>query len=172
MKFYPESLGNCTRLFQFYNGGWRPRWQWYSWGWWWGGWYYTWSYDTEDYGIADVALDVEFGYQNTQLSGQFKTPGWGQMVGTIDNGVKLNTWQHLTFVWNDDYSGYSLYLDGEKRVSASGKVIPEQFTHENFIGKGYFDGWTGMFKGGVEWFRGFDYPLGPDEIQQDMDDDW
>ena len=172
MKFFSESLGNCTRLFQFYNGGWKPRWQWYSWGWWWGGWYYTWTYDTEDYGIADVALDVEFGYQSTQISGQFKTPWWGQMVGTIDNGLKLNTWQHLTFVWNDDYSGYSLFLDGEKKASASGKVIPEQFTHENFVGKGYFDGWTGMFKGGVEWFRGFDYPLGPDEIQQDMDDDW
>ena len=172
MKFFPESLGNCTRLFQFYNGGWRPRWQWYRWGWWWGGWYYTWSYETEDYGIADVALDVEFGYQNRQISGQFKTPWYGNMVGTIDNGVKLNTWQHLTFIWNDDYSGYSLYLDGEKRASASGKIIPEQFTHENFVGKGYFDGWTGMFKGGVEWFRAFDYPLGPDEIQQDMDDDW
>ena len=172
MKFFPESLGNCTRLFQFYNGGWRPRWQWYRWGWWWGGWYYTWSYDTEDYGIADVALDVEYGYQNTQISGQFKTPSWGQMVGTIDNGLKLNTWQHLTFVWNDNFSGYSLYLDGVKRATASGKQIPEQFTHENFIGKGYFDGWTGMFKGGVEWFHGFDYPLGPDEIEQDMDDDW
>ena len=168
LKFYSESLGNCTRLFQFYNGGYRYSWSWNWWGW------SQWTYDTENYGLARDALDVELGYQSTGIYGQYKTPGYPgwNLVAPMENSLRLNTWQHLTFIWNENYSGYSLYLEGVKISTCSKTPINEGLTSENFIGKGYFDGWTGMFKGGMEWFRAFDYPLGPDEIQQDMDDDW
>jgi hypothetical protein len=171
LKFYCESLGNCTRLFQFYNGGWTSYWQWAWWGW---GWQQQWRYDAENYGVATDALDIELGYQSTGIYGQYKTPGYPgwNLVGAMDNSLKINNWQHLTFIWNDNYSGYALYLDGVKISTCSKTPINEQFTWENYIGKGYWDGWTSMFKGGMEWFRAFDYPLGPDEIQQDMDDDW
>jgi len=171
LKFYCESLGNCTRLFQFYNGGWTSYWQWAWWGW---GWQQQWRYDAENYGVATDALDIELGYQSTGIYGQYKTPGYPgwNLVGAMDNSLKINNWQHLTFIWNDDFSGYALYLDGVKISTCSKTPINEQFTWENYIGKGYWDGWTSMFKGGMEWFRAFDYPLGPDEIQQDMDDDW
>jgi len=171
IKFYSESLGNCTRLFQFYNGAWTYSWQWVWWGW---GWQQQWRYDAENYGLATDALDIELGYQSPGIYGQYKTPGYPgwNLVAAMDNSLKMNNWQHLTFIWNDDYSGYSLYLEGIKISSCSKTPINEQFTWENYIGKGYWDGWTSMFKGGMEWFRAFDYPLGPDEIQQDMDDDW
>ena len=171
LKFYSESIGNCTRLFQFYNGGWTYSWQWVWWGW---GWQQQWRYDSENYGVATDALDVELGYQSTGIYGQYKTPGYPDwnLVAPMENSLKLNNWQHLTFIWNDTFSGYSLYLEGVKISSCSKIPIQEQFTWENYIGKGYWDGWTSMFKGGIEWFRAFDYPLGPDEIQQDMDDDW
>jgi len=171
IKFYSESLGNCTRLFQFYNGAWTYSWQWVWWGW---GWQQQWRYDAENYGLATDALDIELGYQSPGIYGQYKTPGYPDwnLVAAMDNSLKMNNWQHLTFIWNDDYSGYSLYLEGIKISSCSKTPINEQFTWENYIGKGYWDGWTSMFKGGMEWFRAFDYPLGPDEIQQDMDDDW
>jgi hypothetical protein len=171
LKFYSESLGNCTRLFQFYNGAWTYSWQWVWWGW---GWQQQWRYDAENYGLATDALDIELGYQSPGIYGQYKTPGYPgwNLVAAMDNSLKMNNWQHLTFIWNDDYSGYSLYLEGIKISSCSKTPINEQFTWENYIGKGYWDGWTSMFKGGMEWFRAFDYPLGPDEIQQDMDDDW
>jgi hypothetical protein len=171
IKFYSESLGNCTRLFQFYNGQWTSYWQWDWWRW-------TYQqitrYDSENYGLATDALDIELGYQSPGIYGQYKTPGYPgwNLVAAMDNSLKMNNWQHLTFIWNDDYSGYSLYLEGILINSCSKTIIQEQFTWENYIGKGYWDGWTGMFKGGMEWFRAFDYPLGPDEIQQDMDDDW
>jgi hypothetical protein len=168
LKFYCESIGNCTRLFQFYNGGYRQSWSWNWWGW------SSWTYDTENYGLATDALDVELGYQSTGIYGQYKTPGYPgwNLVAPMENSLRLNTWQHLTFIWNENYSGYSLYLEGVKISTCSKTPINEGLTTENFIGKGYFDGWTGMYKGGMEWFRAFDYPLGPDEIQQDMDDDW
>jgi len=171
VKFYSESVGNNTRLFQFYNGAWTSSWQWV---WWWGWqWQQQWRYDAENYSIATDALDVEFGYP-MGIYGQYKTPGYpgGNLVAAMENSLKINNWQHLTFIWNDNYSGYSLYLDGVKISSCSNTPINEQFTWENYIGKGYWDGSTSMFKGGMEWFRAFDYPLGPDEIQQDMDDDW
>ena len=168
LKFYCESIGNCTRLFQFYNGGYSAG---YVWSWW--GWQWNWRYDTENYGVSTDALDIELGYQDTNISTQYKTPGYPN--GNMSAGaqiLKLNTWQHLTFIWNDDFSGHTMYLNGNQVASAKGTPIAEAFTKENFIGKGYFDGWTGMFKGGMEWFRGFDYPLTADEIRQDMDDDW
>jgi hypothetical protein len=65
-----------------------------------------------------------------------------------------------------------MYIDGVQVAQATGTSIAEAFTTQNYIGKGYFDGWTGMFKGGVEWFRAFDYPLTKEEMLQDMNDDW
>jgi hypothetical protein len=166
MKFYCETVGAWTRLWQLYNGG-------YNWGWqrgWWGGWYVGYSYNTEDYGVATDALDIELGHYNTDLAPQYKTPGV-QIYKGAPNGVKLNTWQHVTLVWNDNFSGFTMYIDGKQAAVASGNPIAEAWTRENFIGKGYY-GQSSMFKGGVEWFRAFDYPLGPDEIRQDMADDW
>ena len=169
LKFYSESLGNCTRLWQLYNGGYSAG---YVWSWW--GWQWNWRYDAENYGVSTDALDIVFGYQDTSLCTQYKTPGYpnGNMSTCVGNGVKLNQWQHLTFIWNDDFSGHTMYLEGVQVASAKGTPIAEAFTQENYIGKGYFDGWTGMFKGGMEWFRAFDYPLTPAEMKQDMEDDW
>ena len=170
MKFYCESVGNCTRLWQFYNGGYSGGWQWTWWGWW----QWSYRYDAENYGISTDALDIEMGYQSTDLCTQYKTPGYPNynMSACASGGIKLNTWQHLTFVWNDTHSGHTMYIDGVQVAQASGSPIGDAFTQENYIGKGYFDGWTGMFKGGVEWFRAFDYPLSAAEILQDIQDDW
>ena len=164
MKFYCETVGQWTRLWQLYNGG-------YNWGWQWGGWgwYYGYSYNTEDYGSATDALDIELGYFSLDLAPQYKTPGAQLYRNTT--ALKLNTWQHVTLVWNDNFSAYTMYLDGKQVATASGNPIAEAWTRENFIGKGYY-GQSSMFQGGVEWFRAFDYPLGPDEIKQDMADDW
>lgn len=170
MKFYCESVGNCTRLWQFYNGGYTGGWRW---NWWWG-WQWQSYWENENYGVSTDALDIELGYQSTDLCTQYKTPGYPNynMSGCASNGVKLNTWQHLTFIWNDTYSGHTMYIDGVQVAQATGTSIAEAFTTQNYIGKGYFDGWTGMFKGGVEWFRAFDYPLTKEEMLQDMNDDW
>jgi hypothetical protein len=65
-----------------------------------------------------------------------------------------------------------IYVDGVKRISGAGTSTPEQITNENYIGRSVVDNDHRLHRGGMEWFRGFDYALTPDEIKQDMDDDW
>jgi hypothetical protein len=83
-----------------------------------------------------------------------------------------NQWFHFAMVWDDDFSGYALYVNG---VLTQHQFIPPygvQLMMEQIrIGcDNHPEGqsWTG----GMAWFRAFDYRLSTELIQQDMNDDW
>jgi hypothetical protein len=94
------------------------------------------------------------------------------MYADAPNSMPLNQWIHLTWVWNDTYTGYTLLINGKEVAQGTGPEIGDPVTYNNFIGKAFWDGSHGLIKGGMEWFRAFDYPLTADEISQDMDNDW
>ncbi len=81
-------------------------------------------------------------------------------------------WFHFAMVWDDDFSGYVLYLNGNP--SQHYACAPYDITtimEQMRIGSDWADdksGWTG----GIAWFRAFDYRLSQDLIQRDMNDDW
>jgi Concanavalin A-like lectin/glucanases superfamily len=86
--------------------------------------------------------------------------------------ITYNTWTHIAIVWDDDWNGYAMYINGALvgQLQAPGpdvKLIFEQIR----IGSADSQdgaGWTG----GIAWFRGFDHRLGVDDIKMDMGDDW
>ena len=97
----------------------------------------------------------------------------GDSINAQQSGmIKPKTWQHFTWIWNGDFTAVDIYVDGVKQMSGSGNSLAEQITNENFIGRSAADDDHRMHNGGMQWFRGFDYPLSAEEIQQDMDDDW
>jgi hypothetical protein len=81
-------------------------------------------------------------------------------------------WFHVALVWEDDFSGYIMYVNGVAgpRQPCPGydvKLMMEQIR----IGcDSHPEGqnWTG----GIAWFRAFDYRLNDDLVKRDMNDDW
>jgi hypothetical protein len=84
----------------------------------------------------------------------------------------LGSWIHFTFVWDDDFTGYTTYVNGSQSVRAFAPAYDISTIMETMcIGcDNHPEGasWTG----GIAWFRGFDYRLGPDQITMDMNDGW
>jgi len=86
----------------------------------------------------------------------------------------MGQWFHLAFVWDEDFKGYNMYING-----VAGKPFklntppysPELMMEQIRIGCDVHpDGqsWTG----GIAWFRAFDYKLNEELIARDMNDDW
>jgi hypothetical protein len=81
-------------------------------------------------------------------------------------------WFHFAFVWDDDFSGYAIYINGKVAANLPAAVVDPRTIYEQIrIGSDATDdgaAWTG----GIAWFRGFDYRLSQDLIAQDMSDNW
>jgi hypothetical protein len=81
-------------------------------------------------------------------------------------------WFHFAFVWDDDFSGYAVYINGKLVANLPAAVVDPLTIYEQIrIGSDATDdgaAWTG----GIAWFRGYDYRLSPDLIARDMSDDW
>jgi hypothetical protein len=83
-----------------------------------------------------------------------------------------NQWFHLAFVWDDDFNGYTMYINGTEVLRGFVPAYDPQLIMEQIrIGSdSHADGqW---WSGGIAWFRAFDYRLGTDLITRDMNDDW
>ena len=92
-----------------------------------------------------------------------------------DNGTcsyTPGTWFHFAFVWDEDYTGYTMYKDGAQAgrgfiPAYSPTLIMEQIR----IGcDNHPEGQT--WTGGIAWCRMFDYRLSTSLIQTDMNDAW
>ncbi len=83
-----------------------------------------------------------------------------------------NQWFHLAFVWDDDFNGYTMYVNGKEAIRAFIPAYDPQLIMEQIrIGSDTFaDG--SWWSGGMAWFRAFDYRLSTDLITRDMNDDW
>jgi hypothetical protein len=64
-----------------------------------------------------------------------------------------------------------MYIDGNLVGTSAATTNPDIITTDNYIGFA-FPGETTPFRGGMQWFRAFDYPLTAEDIAGDMDDDW
>jgi hypothetical protein len=83
-----------------------------------------------------------------------------------------NQWFHLAFVWDDDFNGYTMYMNGKEVIRGFIPAYDPQLIMEQIrIGSDPFaDG--SWWSGGIAWFRAFDYRLSTDLITRDMNDDW
>jgi hypothetical protein len=169
-KVFMESYGYHPRIWQFYNGSGigRHEWSWRTFRHEW-----RWRLENETWASSRDNVQMALGYYTGDLIPCFKqNENQGHSIYAGGSNIPLNRWVHITWIWNADYTGYDLLLDGNRVLSATGPEIADTFTEQNFIGKAFFDGTHSLVKGGMEWFRAFDYPLSADEIATDMDDDW
>jgi hypothetical protein len=100
----------------------------------------------------------------------------GAFMNNISNGGSCTytpgTWFHFAFVWDEDFTGYTMYMNGAQAgrgflPAYSPTLIMEQVR----IGcDNHPEGqnWTG----GIAWCRMFDYRLSSTMIQTDMNDAW
>lgn len=114
-------------------------------------------------GAADAGRvsDIQpYFYQNAWVSGQ----GLSQ--------YPMTQWFHFAFVWDDDFTAYTVYVNGKQTARAFVPAYDPMLMMEQIrIGCDTHpegQAWTG----GIAWFRGFDYRLSTDLIQVDMNDDW
>ena len=183
MKVWCDSLQNRDSFFSFYNGKWEEQREIRFWiviplGFF--IWipipifHMVWRYHPDNWWKSGQRIEMVTGPYNDSLKAGVK-PDYdgGESIRAEQAGIiKPRTWQHFTWIWNDSYTKIDIYVDGVLKMSGSGNAPPENVTSENFIGRAAIDNDHRLHKGGMEWFRGFDYPLTADEIQQDMDDDW
>jgi hypothetical protein len=84
----------------------------------------------------------------------------------------LGTWFHYAFVWDEDGTGYTIYVNGAQVGRAFMPAYDPQLIMEQFrIGCDTHpegQSWTG----GMQWFRAFDYRLSMDLVKRDMADAW
>lgn len=82
--------------------------------------------------------------------------------------ITWGTWTHIAIVWDEDWSGYAIYMNGvlAGQLRAPGPGVKLIFEHM-LIG-GFYKSWIG----GLAWFRGFDYRLSESLIQRDRDNAW
>jgi len=182
MKVWCNGLENRDAFFSFYNGKWEQeqkiRWIVIPLGFF--IWipiplfYMEWRYFPDNWWKSGQRTELSTGPYNDTLQALEKPNIDGGLSINAEQGgiIKPKTWQHFTWIWNSDFSGIDIYVDGVKKMSGSGNPLEEQLTSENFVGRSVVDNDHRLHRGGMQWFRGFDYPLTADEIRQDMDDDW
>jgi len=183
MKVWCDGLQNRDSFFSFYNGKWEEQREIKFWiviplGFF--IWipipifHMVWRYLPDNWWKSGQRTEMVTGPYNDSLKAGVKPDfDGGESIRAEQSGIiKPKTWQHFTWVFSDNYTKINIYVDGVLKMTGTGNAPPEQVTGENFIGRSAIDGDHRLHKGGMEWFRGFDYPLTPDEIQQDMDDDW
>jgi hypothetical protein len=183
MKVWCDNLENRDSFFSFYNGKWEQRneikfWIFIPLGLFF--WipipifHIVWRYDGDNWWKSSNRIGMSTGPYNDSIKASVKpNQDQGETISAEQSGIiKPKTWQHFTWIWNGDFTQIDIYVDGVKKASGTGAAMPEGITGENYIGRAALDGTHRLHKGGMMWFRGFDYALSPDEIQQDMDDDW
>jgi hypothetical protein len=183
MKVWCNNLDNRDSFFSFYNGKWEQRNEIRFWiviplGFF--IWipipifHLVWRYYPEDWWKSSQRIEMVTGSYNDSLEANVKpdSGNWPSINAKQSGVIKPKTWQHFTWIWNGDWTAVDVYLDGVKIMTGSGTSMGEQITNENFIGRSAVDNDHRMHNGGMQWFRGFDYPLTKEEIAQDMDDDW
>jgi hypothetical protein len=81
-------------------------------------------------------------------------------------------WFHYAFVWDDDFKGYQVFINGKLIQHAICTVtnLNAMFEQMRIGSDGTDDG--ANWSGGMAWFRAFDYRLSTDLITRDMNDDW
>lgn len=88
------------------------------------------------------------------------------------SSIPPGQWFHFAWVWDDTFTGYTIYINGQQTGRAFvGAYDPTLMMEQIRIGcDNHPEGqsWTG----GIAWFRAFDYRLSTDLIQRDMNDDW
>jgi hypothetical protein len=183
MKVWCNSLDDRDAFFSFYNGKWEQQneiWFWIVIPLGFFIWipipifHMVWHYYPDNWWKSGNRTELSTGAYSDSLEA-IEKPNYdgGPSIDAQQTGIiKPKTWQHFTWVWNGDFSAVDIYVDGVKKISGSGGGTPEEISTENFIGRSAADNDHRMHNGGMQWFRGFDYPLSPEEIQQDMDDDW
>jgi hypothetical protein len=86
--------------------------------------------------------------------------------------IPQGQWFHYAWVWDDDFTGYTIYINGKQAGRSFMAPYDQNLMMEQIrIGcDNHPEGqsWTG----GIAWFRAFDYRLSTDLIQRDMNDDW
>jgi hypothetical protein len=168
-KIWCSNPGLFPRVWSFSVG--RQIQYWYFNWWWWNGAGWGWqlaSYWARDYGSSTIAIGVEMEYYGTGIFTQIKNPN---ATGGPGGQIPLNTWKHVTTVMSSDYTTATTYVDGNLVGTSAATNNPDVITTDNYIGFA-FPGQTTPFNGGMQWFRAFDYPLTPEDIAEDMDDDW
>lgn len=121
-----------------------------------------------------------------QNVGFYITNGSGSAIGHIDNldrtqglhvvsdniGLPMNQWFHLAIVWDDDWQGAAVYLNGAQasHTRFQGPSMTQMYEQICIGSDGTDDG--AHWAGGMSWFRGFDYRLSTDQITMDMNNSW
>lgn len=96
--------------------------------------------------------------------------GWSS---GIKGAFPMNQWFHFAFVWDDNFMGYTLYLNGSSVGHGTlTTAYPVDLVMEQIrLGNDYNVDGRG-WNGGIAWFRGFDYSLTPTDVQTDANDGW
>jgi hypothetical protein len=106
----------------------------------------------------------------TNIKNNFAQNVWSSDLGVA--GYTPGQWFHFAFVWDDDFTGYTLYINGKQAGRAMVPAYDPTLIMEQIrIGcDAHPEGqaWTG----GISWFRAFDYRLSTDLLQTDMNDAW
>lgn len=83
-----------------------------------------------------------------------------------------NAWNHVALIWDDDWTGYNIYVNGDKKahIPMRGPDVQTMFEQMRIGSDNTDDG--ANWKGGIAWFRAFDYRLSDALVTRDMNDDW
>jgi hypothetical protein len=168
-KIWCSNPGVFPRVWSFSTG--RQIQYWYFNWWWWNGAGWGWqlaSYYARDYGNSAIQIGLEMAHSGTGIFTQTKNPN---ATGGPGGDIPLNTWKHVTVIMSSDYTTSTMYIDGKLIGTSAATSNPDIITTDNYIGFA-FPGETTPFRGGMQWFRAFDYPLTAEDIAGDMDDDW
>ena len=128
----------------------------------------SWDYKTR-------AQDLSVWILNGQIQLQYmdkQNPEILQQYYFNNRAFPFGRWNHLAIVWDEDFNGYALYINGNLagQLRATGPDVALMFEQMRIGCDATDDGanWTG----GIAWFRGFDYRLSSEQIQMDMNDAW
>jgi hypothetical protein len=161
--------GSLPSLFNFYNAGGsdptqvRPGFPAYMW----------------DYGFRQQDMGLYLSPQGMQfmLKGQTDPSNRSLTALPKPTPFMMNTWIHVAIVWDEDWGGYTLFMNGtpamHERIQ---NVPPVTLVYEQVrIGRDYPNAEAdsmAWWHGGIAWFRGFDYRLSQSLIQADMANNW
>jgi hypothetical protein len=161
--------GSLPSLFDFYNAGKsdpqqvRPGFPNYLW----------------DYGMRQQDMGLYISPQGMQLmlKNQVDPSNRSLTVLPRPTPFPMRQWIHVAVVWDEDWSGYTLYLDGVARVHERiASPPPVTLIYEQMrIGRDYPNAEVdnmAWWHGGIAWFRGFDYRLNQEMIDVDRQNGW
>jgi hypothetical protein len=126
----------------------------------------SWDYPYRPQNFA--VYDMGGGLMTTYSDTSNPSIGKGWQSAAVFAPYSYGQWFHYAFVWDTDFAGYSVYINGQvagsQRVPA---VNPNTILEQVRVGGDQY-GWAG----GVQWFRAFDYQLSQEQVQMDMTDTW